>query len=157
LTELSITIGSIKRQDLSRILQLEEICFRDPWPLSAFEEMFDDPKWHMLTATYKDEIIGYATWMLASGEAHLANIAVLQKYRRKSVAKQFLTRIFSHCIEKGCDKILLEVRESNTTALSFYQNFEFIELYRRKRYYNNPPESAIVMQRMLESESQTRE
>ncbi|MBD3258944.1 ribosomal-protein-alanine N-acetyltransferase, partial [candidate division GN15 bacterium] len=89
--------------------------------------------------------IGYACYVFISDEAHLANIAVVPAYRRKSVAKQLLDRILQLAQEAGCRLILLEVRASNNAARRFYEKAGFTELYQRPRYYRHPVEDAVVM------------
>jgi ribosomal-protein-alanine N-acetyltransferase len=51
--------------------------------------------------------------------------------------------------EHSAESIWLEVRESNTAALTFYQKNDFNRMYTRKNFYTNPSENAIVMKRNL--------
>lgn len=139
--------------DLPVIQELEKRCFSDPWPYSAFREVLEGENWTALVAEVRGEIVGYSCHFEVAGEAHLANVAVRPEYRRKSVAKQLLERILDLTRASGCYQIFLEVRPSNESAIRFYQNAGFVELYRRPKYYRSPVEEAVVMCRQLESDT----
>jgi ribosomal-protein-alanine N-acetyltransferase len=49
------------------------------------------------------------------------------------------------CLEKSCDTFYLEVRASNSAAISLYEKVGFRPYGRRKRYYSHPTEDAILM------------
>jgi len=131
--------------DLPQVVGLERRIFPDPWPLSAFAELLADNEWYSFVAGLKEVVTGYACFLVVAGECHLANIAVDPAFRRKSVAKHLLDRIFDVASENRCVAMLLEVRVSNKDAIAFYERFGFEELYRRIRYYRNPVENALVM------------
>lgn len=135
--------------DLKPVLVLERKIFPDAWPESAFREILEDADWSAVVAEYKGKIIGYAIYLIVLNESHLANIAVDEPFRRKSVAKHLLEHILKVVQEKKCEVILLEVRVSNREARAFYERFGFKELYRRKKYYREPVEDALVMARAL--------
>jgi len=136
--------------DLPAISILEQRCFSDPWPLTAFREVLEGDQWTGLVAEAEGVIVGYSCHFDAAGEAHLANIAVHPEHRRKSVAKQILKRILDLSRNNGCYQILLEVRPSNVSAIRFYENEGFVVLYRRPNYYRSPVEEAVVMCRQLD-------
>ena len=73
-------------------------------------------------------------------EREILNIAVAPRFRRRGVADLLL----SSELASGCS-YFLEVRESNVAAQTLYRKFGFKEVGRRKKYYANPPETAIVM------------
>jgi [ribosomal protein S18]-alanine N-acetyltransferase len=78
---------------------------------------------------------------LGFGEGELLNMAVAPERRRAGVGKSLL-RAFTREFPAGA---YLEVRESNAVALNLYKSMGFKELNRRPKYYQSPPESAIVM------------
>jgi len=131
--------------DLDIVVALEHEIFPDPWPYNAFKEQVEDTNWGGFVALSDGEIIGYACYYIAASESHLTNIAVSQDFRRKSVAKLLLDNIFKVVKESQCEFLLLEVRPSNKSAISFYEKYDFKLLYQRPRYYHNPIEDASVM------------
>ena len=78
---------------------------------------------------------------LAADEREILNLAVAPEFRGKGVARALLDQAF----EAFRGSVFLEVRESNLVAQEFYNSLGFKELSRRKRYYESPPETAIVM------------
>jgi len=131
--------------DLEKVVALEEEIFPDPWNYSAFKEQVEDENWGGYIAESKSGIIGYACYYISVHEAHLTNIAVTEEFRRKSVAKLLLDNIFNVVKESKCEFLLLEVRPSNKSAITFYEKYDFKFLYQRPRYYHNPIEDALVM------------
>jgi ribosomal-protein-alanine acetyltransferase len=131
--------------DLKPVVLLERKIFPDAWPESAFRDILEDNDWSAVVAEYKGKIIGYGIFMIVLDESHLANIAVDKPFRRKSVAKHLLEHILRVVQDRKCEIILLEVRISNRGARAFYERFGFKELYRRKKYYRDPVEDALVM------------
>jgi ribosomal-protein-alanine N-acetyltransferase len=138
--------------DLPVVVDLERKIFPDPWPQSAFKEIIDQDGWIGLVAESNDAVIGYGCFYAVMDEAHLANIAVEESFRRKSVAKQLLDYILRFVSENGCQYIYLEVRPSNVGAIKFYEKFGFEILYKRPRYYRQPLEDALVMVKTLRAD-----
>jgi ribosomal-protein-alanine N-acetyltransferase len=75
----------------------------------------------------------------------LENIAVLPPYRRQGVARTLLSALLLHARSLLAERILLEVRASNQAAIRFYQASGFQTLARRRDYYSNPTEDALIL------------
>ncbi len=148
--EFSVALRAMTEADLPAVMQLERSIFPDPWPMSAFTDVLSGEMWQSLVAECDNNIVGYACFMTAAGETHLANIAVHPDYRRKSVAQQLLDRILQLVTRHGCTMIILEVRQSNYAARAFYERSGFRTLYTRPHYYEEPAEDALVMVRYFE-------
>jgi len=78
-------------------------------------------------------------------EGQIINIAVHPDYRRMGIANALIEKILEYSRGNGIKLLMLEVRESNAAAIKLYEKFEFREVGRRKRYYKNPIEDAILM------------
>ena len=91
------------------------------------------------------ELVGYACLVLLADEAHLANIAISLQQRGSGFGKQLMDHLIEKAKTSGCHAMFLDVRASNSAAISLYSKYRFSELYRRKLYYRNPPEDAVVM------------
>ena len=83
-------------------------------------------------------------------EFEVLRIATHPDYRKRGVAKALLSAHTETAKQKGYTKGFLEVRESNTPAKAFYQNAGYLSTGRRKNYYQNPTEDAILMEILLE-------
>jgi len=142
----------MRESDLAVITAIEEDIFPEPWSEQIFRETLTNTPGSGVVAEVTDAdrqvggcIVGYACYYSAAGETHLTNIAVVKSYRRKGVAKRLLETIFAEARLAESEAIFLEVRESNHEAQRLYAGFGFTELYRRKGYYGNPTEDAIVL------------
>lgn len=103
------------------------------------------------------ELIGYiGVWSIAD-EGHINNVAVLPKYRRMHVGTILLNTMINATEEAGIVSHTLEVRASNEAAQSLYGRFGFKESGRRKGYYEDNGEDAIIMWRMGDPDKITEE
>jgi ribosomal-protein-alanine N-acetyltransferase len=82
-------------------------------------------------------------------ECEIYNIAVKKKYQKRGIGRQMLNKIVLLATEQQSQSIWLEVRNSNFKAINFYQSNSFRQMYKRKNFYSNPSEDAIVMKRNL--------
>ncbi|UCG63108.1 MAG: ribosomal protein S18-alanine N-acetyltransferase [Candidatus Zixiibacteriota bacterium] len=147
--DLRVNIRDMSLADIPAIMQIERLIFPDPWSVAAFKEQVTAEGWGGIVAECGGAIIGYGCYYIVESEAHLTNLGVVPKYRRKSVAKQLLGNILQFVTERNCEYVFLEVRPSNRGAVAFYEKHHFEVLYRRPNYYKQPVEDALVMGRYL--------
>jgi ribosomal-protein-alanine N-acetyltransferase len=83
-------------------------------------------------------------WLLVD-EVHIATIATHPEFRRHGIASRLLSNILLHGIEEGAQTSFLEVRESNLAAQEMYRKFGYEVAGRRRRYYRDNDEDAILM------------
>lgn len=88
-------------------------------------------------------IIGFLVAQ-SSPEWELENIAVLPAYRRRGAARALVSALLSEAHAAQAPRILLEVRASNLGAIHLYERSGFQLLTRRRRYYENPTEDALI-------------
>jgi ribosomal-protein-alanine N-acetyltransferase len=138
--------------DIPEIDRLEKQIFTDPWPSSAFRDIFVNDEIKAVVVEINEEIVAYAVYTIGFGESRLANIAVTSDYRRKSIAKTLLNNIFKIVKEADCEYIFLDVRPSNLAAINLYKKFGFTELYQKPNYYHSPKEDVLVMLKRLREE-----
>jgi len=96
-------------------------------------------------------LLGYAGLYHAGGltSADLLTIATVPAARGRGIASLMLTELVSTAREVGCPDVLLEVRKSNEVAQRLYARHGFVPIGRRRRYYQAPPEDAVVMRLTL--------
>ncbi len=88
-------------------------------------------------------IIGFAIIKNVVDFIDLEYILVDKNYRNMKIGKEILKNIYSYAKEKKVPKIILEVRESNTTAINFYENNDFKRISIRKNYYDKIEDALI--------------
>ena len=87
----------------------------------------------------------------SSNEIEIYNIAVSKNLRRKQIGKLLINHLLANFAQAGSAVVWLEVRESNISAIDFYKSNSFTFCYKRRNFYTNPNENAIIMK--LETES----
>ena len=143
----AIKITSAVTEDLDEILQIESHSFPVPWSRKLFLKEFENELSHVYIAKdpENDKICGYICFSIISNEMHILNLAVDESYRRERVAARMLYHSMDIAKAKGAITAYLEVRESHKIARELYKIIGFIEVARRKKYYSDNGEDAIIM------------
>jgi ribosomal-protein-alanine acetyltransferase len=94
-------------------------------------------------------LLGFLVAHRIAAEWELENIAVAESARRKGLGKRLLVVLLDRAVQAGSESMFLEVRESNTAARNLYESADFQQIGRRKSYYINPLEDAIVYRHSL--------
>lgn len=156
-----IEIRSFRDEDFSRIMEIENSSFSDPWSESLMESSLGGKLYTMLVAEYDGRLSGYINVCaipgesgLFNGDAEIMNLAVADEYRRRNIADELINSAVTVAKEKLCNKIFLEVRESNIPAIALYKKHGFENYGIRKNYYENPRENAILMKLSLCGQNQ---
>jgi ribosomal-protein-alanine N-acetyltransferase len=103
-------------------------------------------------------LVGYAGVWVTFDEGHITTIAVARRYRGSGVGEVLLNGLIDHARELGAVSMTLEVRVSNTVAQNLYSKYGFTVEGRRKRYYPDNGEDALIMwtEAMTDPEYQAR-
>ncbi len=134
--------------DLDEVCRIERDVFPNPWPKSAFDsDVRNDSTYCTVVRHSSGQIVAYACLMIVADEAHLTNIAVSPAHRRQGIGSMLMDHLVSKAQFEKTRAMFLEVRSSNVGAVSFYARYDFVELYRRRNYYRNPTEDALIMVR----------
>ncbi len=149
-TRAGLAISEMTLDDLDAVLALERVSFSNPWPGGAFEsDLESDLVFCYVVRDRSRTIVAFSCLQVIEDEAQITNIAVDPAHRRSGIGSMLIEHMTSVAIQRGCTTMFLEVRVSNYSAISLYEQYGFIELYRRRKYYLNPIEDAIVMMRSL--------
>jgi [ribosomal protein S18]-alanine N-acetyltransferase len=150
-----IVVRTARSADVAAVTCLEEECLGvDAWSAGLVREGIDGalPTVVYLVAQLGDaaggEVIGHAVVSTAGDIAELQRIAVDASHRRDGVASALLAGVLEVAGRTEADRLLLEVREDNSGALSFYAGQGFVEIDRRPRYYADGT-TAVVLRRPL--------
>ena len=145
---LPVKIDKATEGDASHIAGLEKECFSSPWSENAvLEGMRHNTVFFKAVSDF--EFAGYAGVTAVAGEGYINNIAVTARHRQKGVGSLLLNRALDFAREEKLDFLSLEVRRSNTAAISLYKKLGFKTEGERKGFYDNPKEDGIIMTRRL--------
>ena len=140
------------RGHLSAIADLERACFSHPWSEAMLAEaLYNDAACFIVAQGEDGSVLGYAGLHVILDEGYIDNVAVDPAYRRQGVADA-LIGAFTRFGEAKLAFLTLEVRASNDKAISLYTKNGFVQEGRRKDYYKDPKEDAILMTRRFNQE-----
>lgn len=138
-----------KREHLPHIATLESKTFDEPWSEQALE-LFLKENAFCVACYENDELASYCTVMTVLDEAQIINVATDNKYKRQGCGADVIKSVLEECTERALKMVSLEVRESNVPAITLYKNFGFSIEGKRKDFYKNPRENALVMIKNLD-------
>jgi ribosomal-protein-alanine N-acetyltransferase len=158
MSEVGIRMRLMEEQDLEAVLALERTCFADPWVREAFlAEIGDAPPVRWPLVAMGVELAGYVVAWFIEDEAHLANLAVAPEFRRRGLGRRLVRAVLEEAARRGTRWIRLEVRESNAAARALYQALGFRPVGRRRSYYADNGEDALLLELDLTTRARVRE
>ena len=135
------------KSHLDAVAALERICFSKSWPKSMLEDELYNPNVSLVVAEGEDgTVLGYGEIGVVLDEGCLEKIAVDPNYRRQGVAEAILSA-FLRFGQAHLAFLTLEVRASNAPAIALYEKLGFQQVGRRKDYYREPKEDALLLTR----------
>jgi ribosomal-protein-alanine N-acetyltransferase len=141
----NITISPMVEEDLEVVLDIERVSFPAPWCRDHFVAELESPySFPMVATVLEGEICGYICPMLVIDEGHILNVAVHPGFRGKGIGSLLVEKVIDECRLQGAEYVSLEVRTSNSVAVSLYMKIGFVITGRRKRYYENGEDAYIM-------------
>ena len=141
-----LEIRRLTYADLPQIIAIERRAFPTPWSLAMFVLELSKPAGVCLTALRGGEMLGYLICSRYDTVWHIMNVAVDPDQRRRGIATALLADLLRR-IDGHAARFTLEVRQSNAGAIALYERFGFAAAGRRRRYYQDNGEDAVVMWR----------
>jgi len=148
--EAELVIGRVETRDLPAITEIEAESFPSPWDQAMYLHELGEPSSVFLAARSPDDLVGYVCARYLFEEGHVFKIAVRPSWRRRGVAGRLMARLTEEFKRRAVEVIWLEVRERNLAAQEFYAGLGFEAVGRRRRYYSDTGEDAIVLMRRMD-------
>ncbi|HIY21632.1 MAG TPA: ribosomal protein S18-alanine N-acetyltransferase [Candidatus Flavonifractor merdigallinarum] len=144
---MNYQVVPMDRGHIPAIAALERACFSRPWSEGALEEeLYNDTACFLVAEGEDGSVLGYAGLHVILDEGYIDNVAVDPAYRRQGVADALLD-VFCRFGAEKLAFLTLEVRESNAPAIALYEKHGFYTVGRRKDYYDDPKEDALLLTR----------
>ena len=103
-----------------------------------------------------EDVVGYAVFWCVVDQGELGNVAVTESARGRGIGELLVGEIIRRAAARGVREVFLEVRPSNATARRLYERFGFRMVGRRRNYYQEPVEDALVLRRPVELDTTAR-
>ncbi|MBI1757184.1 MAG: ribosomal protein S18-alanine N-acetyltransferase [Fimbriimonas ginsengisoli] len=130
---------------LPAILAIEKRTNAAPWSERAFRNELGNPNGIFLVALLGNRLVGYGGVWLVIDEAHVTTVSVSPEHRRQGIAARLVIELLAMARARGALCSTLEVRAGNEAAIALYERFGFKTVARRKAYYPDNKEDALVM------------
>ncbi|WP_445305040.1 ribosomal protein S18-alanine N-acetyltransferase [Microcoleus sp. Pol12B4] len=164
-----LQIKHLTTEDLNSAVELDRLCFGGLWTLEGYGRELGSPNSDLLGLWSSETDVGKSARNLADTgvpplqippiliglgclwaileEAHITILAIHPRFQGQGLGQALLWALLKKAHYRQLERATLEVRESNLAAVSLYKKFGFKEAGRRKRYYEDTGEDALVMWR----------
>lgn len=143
----------MEENDVKAVFELNQNCFHESWSFSQIREIIGNETMLYLVAMEQNELIGYCGLYQVLEEGNITQVAVCLKQRKKGIAGKMLQELTQLALQKGITFFTLEVRASNEAAIRLYEKDGYLLMGRRKNYYQNPTEDALIMNKEIKLNS----
>ncbi|MGH9510855.1 MAG: ribosomal protein S18-alanine N-acetyltransferase [Terriglobales bacterium] len=134
-------------EDIPRLLAIERQAEQaSHWAENEYSAMFESqsPRRIVLVADDESGMHGFGVARLVHPGCEIENLVVSPVMRRRGIGMRLLSGLIDRAREQGAITFFLEVRELNIEARALYNRVGFRECGRRKAYYQNPEDNAIL-------------
>lgn len=147
-----MNILPMTEQTVPQVADLESRSFSTPWSEKSIREELNN-EWALWYVALEDEtFLGYIGIQYGLDGGDIMTIATEPDYRGKGIGKALIRHVLEIFKEKHLQYLTLEVRPSNAPALKLYETLGFSQVGKRKNYYRNPTEDALLLTLQLEEE-----
>ena len=134
--------------DLREVAAIERTVFSDPWSPAMLRRALEDQP-ALVAMDERGSVVGYLLASAMADEGEILNLAVHPAHRRRGLGARLTTEGIDLLRFRGVRQVFLEVRESNVGAQRLYRGLGFEPVARRRWYYRNPREDALILARSL--------
>ena len=143
-------IRKMTAREVPQVAELEKLCFSQPWSEKSVAGELENPLSLWLVAMDGDRFAGYVGSQTVMDETDMMNLAVAPEFRRQGVGEALVNALVVSLKELGSRCLTLEVRDSNEAARALYAKLGFGEIGRRRGYYRDPREDALILRKEWE-------
>ncbi|HUF50827.1 MAG TPA: ribosomal protein S18-alanine N-acetyltransferase [Longimicrobiales bacterium] len=142
-----IQLRDMAASDLPVVVAIERASYSVPWSEATFRGLLRRRDAELVVAISDEQVIAYACFWRVLDQGELGNVAVAKTWRGHGLGARLVAEVLDRAARRGVHEVFLEVRPSNTVARQLYERFGFIPVGRRRNYYQEPAEDALVLRR----------
>lgn len=149
--EQVISYTAMTEDDLDGVLSIQAACNLSHWHKASYLAALNDPNSRVFVAKIANLPVGFILVRLITVEfiCEILNIGILPDHKRKKIGRGLLLHLLNN-LEGQISRVWLEVREGNLPAIGFYENQGFKMVGKRKNFYRDPVENALLMQKDID-------
>ena len=136
-----LSLRPMHTDDLDAIMQIEPTIYSHPWTRGNFSDSLNSG-YSAWVLEQDNEMIGYSLMMMVLDEAHLLNLSIAKAQQKRGLGRYLLEHMLKIAKNHKAANIFLEVRPSNISAISLYENMGFCEISMRRGYYPADPKTS---------------
>ena len=143
-------VRPLRRNDIEAVIQItQESPQAASWSTASHEQFLTQSGAVAFASDVGAQMTGFVLGRQIADHAEILNLAVASEWRHRGHGSALLLVALEEFQRRGANHIFLEVRASNTPAISFYRKHGFAKTGRRKAYYRNPDEDALILEKKL--------
>lgn len=150
-----IEIAPLTADQLDAAVHLDQLALGGLWTIDGYRRELDSPQSDLLVLIQRsppmtnspDQLLGIGCLWAILEEAHITTLAVHPHYQRQGLGQALLVALFTAAWQRNLEWLTLEVRVSNQVAIALYEKFGFEQIGRRRNYYPNDGEDALILWR----------
>lgn len=141
----SLRFEPLEANHIPAILEIEARVNTAPWSEKSFRNELTHPHGVFIVAILDGSLIGYGGFWMVVDEAHITTVAVSPDHQGKGVGRRLMIELLKRAKARAMTCSTLEVRAGNQPAISLYERLGYVSTARRKAYYPDNQEDAVVM------------
>jgi ribosomal-protein-alanine N-acetyltransferase len=141
----SLRLAPMTAADLPAVDALERASFSHPWDIEAYAGELANPSAFYQVAYQGGQLVGFGGIWIIAEEAHIVTLAVDAAVRRQGIGRCVILALMAEARGRGVQRVTLEVRAGNAPAQGLYRSLGFAQVARRRHYYPDNGEDALVM------------
>lgn len=140
-----ISFRTMNQDDADAVAAIEEKSFAMPWTRNDFWREAQNELATYIIGELDGKIVAYAGAWVSFNQAEVMSVAVEPELRGQGIGTILFGELIKAVKERGAKSITLEVRPSNTAAIKLYESFGLKSVGRRRGYYIDNGEDALIM------------
>ena len=133
-------------RDMPEVMAIESSAFEFPWTEDEFVRLLLQRNFIGLACEYDSQVVGYVFYGLHKTRLRVLNLAVHSDFRGQSVGRTLIYKLIGKLSHQRRNRLLLEVRESNLSALNFFKAMGFRATGILRDFYDDTTEDAYAME-----------
>ena len=146
-----VEIREATGDDITRINEIEKRSISPCWSADAFHSEIGREDSFFAVAVCDGVVAGFCLLRRVADAGELLRIAVEEAYRRRGIADDLMMKSIEYAQGNALTATYLEVRVSNVAAIGLYRKHGFIEVGKRRGYFDKPQEDAVILCRNLDA------